>query len=370
MSVTLQQVNDEKVAQSRQTLSRALLDWYDTHARTLPWRAAAGQSQNPYFVWLSEIMLQQTTVATVGRYFIAFTRKWPTIEALAGAQLDDVLREWAGLGYYARARNLHACAKAVVADHSGTFPDREDALLRLPGIGPYTAAAIAAIAFSRKAAAVDGNVERVISRAYAITDPLPGSKPQIKSHTLALVPDDRSGDFAQALMDLGATVCSPKKPNCLMCPWMNSCKARQTDIADTLPAKAPKKQRPTRHANVFWAERRDGAVLMRRRAEKGLLGGMLEFPSTGWDTGKAGDTAPPYISDWTASDKRAEHTFTHFHLVLDVLHTDEAFETWPDYHGDWRWVAREDLATEALPTAMKKVAVTMLGADALKKQKD
>ncbi|MGB7204330.1 MAG: A/G-specific adenine glycosylase [Anderseniella sp.] len=352
-------------------MSRAsrLLDWYDQHARSLPWRAKPGVCADPYKVWLSEIMLQQTTVATVGKYFLTFTYRWPTVEALAAAHLDDVLREWAGLGYYARARNLHACAKAVVDDFDGRFPDTEAGLLALPGIGPYTAAAIAAIAFNQPAAAVDGNVERVISRMYAITDPLPGSKPQIRSHTNDLVPIDRPGDFAQALMDLGATLCTPRKPDCLICPWGDECKARSLGIAETLPLKVRARERPIRQAKVFWVERADGALLMRRRQEKGLLGGMLEFPSTGWDSKEAFQQMPPYNATWRETGKRIEHTFTHFHLLLDVLETNARFDDHPKSDSDWRWIARDQLAREALPTAMKKVVAAMLGPQALTRKR-
>ena len=368
MSVMLQEVNDDNMASKSKLLPLHLLDWYDAHARTLPWRAKPGEAADPYRVWMSEIMLQQTTVATVGKYFMAFTTRWPTVADLAQAELDDVLREWAGLGYYARARNLHACARAVVEDHDAGFPDTEQDLLSLPGVGPYTAAAIAAIAFDRPAAAVDGNVERVVSRLHAIETPLPGAKPEIKARTLELVPADRPGDFAQALMDLGATICTPKNPNCLICPWMSACRARDLGIAEALPVKAPKKQRPVRTARIFWAERADGAVLMRRREEKGLLGGMLEFPSSGWATGKdTTDLAPPYVSGWETTKKQIEHTFTHFHLVLDLHHTDEVFDEPPAQDGDWRWVARHELVAEALPTAMKKVAAAMLGPDVFKK---
>ncbi len=364
MSVMLQEVNDDNMASENRQLSAQLLDWYDGHARTLPWRAKPGEAVDPYRVWMSEIMLQQTTVATVGGYFATFTTRWPTVADLAQAELDDVLREWAGLGYYARARNLHACAKAVVANHSGRFPDTEEDLLSLPGVGPYTAAAIAAIAFGQRAAAVDGNVERVLSRLRAIKTPLPGAKPEIREHTLNLVPAGRPGDFAQALMDLGATICTPKRPNCLICPWMSACSARDLGIAETLPVKAPKKRRPVRSARIFWAERSDGAILMRRREEKGLLGGMLEFPSSGWATGNNnGEIAPPYVSGWTSTNLSVEHTFTHFDLVLDLHHTDEVFDDLPAQEGDWRWVARHELATEALPTAMKKVAIAVLGSE-------
>jgi A/G-specific adenine glycosylase len=361
MSVTLPQVNDEN-------LSHGLLHWYDRHRRTLPWRALPGERSDPYRVWLSEIMLQQTTVATVGRYFVAFTRRWPQVEDLAAADLDDVLREWAGLGYYARARNLHACAKMVANELGGRFPETEEGLQSLPGVGPYTAAAIAAIAFNRPAAAVDGNVERVMSRLRAIEEPLPASKPSIRAATLDLVPDDRPGDFAQALMDLGATICTPKSPNCLICPWLDACTARKLGIEAELPRKAPKKDRPVRRARIYWAEDTAGRVLMRRRAEKGLLGGMLEFPSSPWVEASASDDAhAPFDSGWHNGAGRVEHTFTHFHLLLDVHLTDEVFEAGPDTQHDWRWVAHRDLAGEALPTVMKKVAVAVLGTDALRK---
>ena len=369
MSVMLQEVDNDNMASENKRLADHLLNWYDAHARSLPWRAKRHETSDPYRVWLSEIMLQQTTVATVGRYFIAFTTRWPTVADLAQARLDDVLREWAGLGYYARARNLHACARAVVADHGGRFPDTEESLLKLPGIGPYTAAAIAAIAFGRTAAAVDGNVERVISRLHAIETPFPGGKPKIRSSTLELVPKHRPGDFAQALMDLGATICTPKKPNCLICPWMKVCRARGLGIAETLPVKAPKKQRPTRTASIFWAERPDGAVLMRRREETGLLGGMLEFPSSGWATGEQNTVLePPYLSDWASTGQHVEHTFTHFHLLLRLQRTDQVFDELPASDGDWRWVARHEMASEALPTVMKKIAVAMLGSDLFKEK--
>jgi A/G-specific adenine glycosylase len=362
MSVTLQQVNPA-------TLSARLLEWYDRHRRVLPWRAVAGEIPDPYRVWLSEIMLQQTTVATVGRYFQAFTQRWPKVEDLAAADLDDVLREWAGLGYYARARNLHACAKTVADELGGRFPETEQGLQQLPGIGPYTAAAIAAIAFNRPAAAVDGNVERVISRLRAITEPLPASKPAIKAATLELVPPDRPGDFAQALMDLGATVCSPKTANCLICPWVEACAARSAGMEAELPRKAPKKDRPVRRARIYWAQDLSGRVLMRRREDKGLLGGMLEFPSSPWHEAGAGDDAhAPFASAWHNGAGRVEHTFTHFHLLLDVYESDEVFDAVPGGAHDWRWVACEDLAREALPTVMKKVAVSVLGADALRRK--
>jgi len=253
----------------------ALLAWYDRSARSLPWRAPPGAVADPYRVWLSEIMLQQTTVATVRGYYDRFLARWPSVEALAAAPLDEVLKAWAGLGYYARARNLHACARRVAGEMGGRFPATLESLGALPGIGPYTAAAIAAIAFDRPHAAVDGNVERVMSRLNAITEPLPAAKPALAAAAQALVPDRRPGDFAQAMMDLGATVCTPRNPRCGDCPWTDRCFARREGIAETLPRRMARKAVLTRYGAAFWIERSDGAVLLRRRPEKGLLGGMM-----------------------------------------------------------------------------------------------
>jgi A/G-specific adenine glycosylase len=333
-----------------------LLAWYGSHARELPWRAKPGVVVDPYRVWLSEIMLQQTTVAAVRDYFLKFTSKWPAVENLAAASLDDVLRAWAGLGYYARARNLHACAKVVAGEHGGRFPDSESELLKLPGIGPYTAGAIAAIAFDRQAAAVDGNVERVISRLYAIEQPLPDSKSEIRSRTIALVPETRAGDFAQALMDLGATICTPKRLNCLICPWTDDCEGRKRGIADELPRKAAKKPVPVRKGIAFWIEREDGAILLRRRPEKGLLGGMMEVPSTEWLTERPGEPATPFDAEWRKAG-RVEHTFTHFHLELDVWHARLPESATPSIDGTW--VAPDVLHEEALPTVMRKIVRAM-----------
>src|SRR5690242_14567761 len=267
------------------THATRLLDWYDRHRRTLPWRAPAGKRSAPYLVWLSEIMLQQTTVATVGDYFHRFVKRWPTVEALAGAPIDEVLSAWAGLGYYARARNLHACARAVTEQHGGVFPSDEEALLALPGIGPYTAAAIRAIAFDEPASAVDGNVERVITRLFAIETPLHDAKAEINLRAATLVPQRRAGDYAQAMMDLGATVCTPRSPRCVICPLMAGCISRKRGIAEELPRRAPKAERPTRRGLAFVLTRKDGAVLLRKRPTKGLLGGMDEVPSSDWREG-------------------------------------------------------------------------------------
>ncbi|MGE0213544.1 MAG: A/G-specific adenine glycosylase, partial [Parvibaculaceae bacterium] len=299
-------------------LAGTLLAWYDRHRRVLPWRSAPGEAADPYRVWLSEIMLQQTTVAAVGRYFRDFTLRWPTVEALAAAPLDQVLAAWAGLGYYARARNLHACAKVVAGTHQGRFPSTSAALRTLPGIGAYTAGAIAAIAFGERAAAADANAERVIARLFAIDTPMPKAKAEITALLEPLVPEDRPGDFAQALMDLGATVCTPRKPQCLICPWTEECEGRRLGIAEALPRKAEKKARPTRRGVAFWIERRDGVVLLRRRPERGLLGGMLEVPSTAWAGKLPADPSgeAPVAARWRKLPGTVEHTFTHFHLVL------------------------------------------------------
>jgi A/G-specific adenine glycosylase len=344
-------------------LPARLLAWYDAHGRDLPWRVKGGAAADPYHVWLSEVMLQQTTVATVAAYFTKFRRAWPTVTALAAAPLDDVLRAWAGLGYYARARNLHACARVIAGEHGGRFPETEAALRRLPGIGPYTAGAIAAIAFGQPHAAVDGNVERVLSRLYAIDQPLPDSKPAIRRRAEALVPAQRAGDFAQALMDLGATLCTPKSPDCPVCPWRHACAARKQGRQSELPRRRPKKAIPTRHGTAFWVERQDGAVLLRRRPEKGLLGGMMEVPSTAWT--ESGPAAPeaeaPLAARWTALPAMVEHTFTHFHLKLSVLRAETVSDGELQHDGDYRWVAPAALVGEALPTVMRKVVALVRG---------
>jgi A/G-specific adenine glycosylase len=340
-------------------VSAKLLAWYDAHARDLPWRAKRGVLPDPYHVWLSEVMLQQTTVAAVKDYYIKFLSRWPKVSDLAKASQEDVLRAWAGLGYYARARNLHACAIKVVDEWSGKFPDTEEALRTLPGIGPYTAAAIAAIAFDRPHAAVDGNVERVITRLYAIETPLPAAKPLIKKRAQALLPGKRAGDFAQALMDLGATICTPRTANCGICPWTDDCEGSNRGIAESLPRKAPKTKIPTRRGIAFWVERDDGHVLLRQRPQKGLLGGMMEIPSTPWEAKLPRDTAPPVKAHWIKLRAPVEHTFTHFHLQLNVWKTATAETSLPD-GGGYRWVHKDELAHEALPSLMRKVAAVAL----------
>ena len=342
-------------------LTGALLGWYDRHRRVLPWRAPAGRRADPYHVWLSEIMLQQTTVATVKSYFDHFVARWPRVEDLAAADLDAVLHAWQGLGYYARARNLHKCAKAVAGDHGGRFPDTEAGLLSLPGVGPYTAAAIAAIAFDIPASPVDGNIERVTARLRRITDPLPGGKKAIQAAARDLTPSKRPGDFAQAMMDLGAMVCTPRAPKCGLCPWHDPCAARAAGDAADLPARAPKKAKPTRHGIVFWIVDGQGRVLLRRRAERGLLGGMMEVPSTDWrddpwGMGEAAGQAPLAAAVWAEAGE-VRHTFTHFHLRLTVMHGTVAGGD----IADGVWVHPRDFGAQALPTLMKKVAKAVLG---------
>lgn len=332
-------------------LTQKLLAWYDIHARELPWRAKKGVNPDPYRVWLSEIMLQQTTVAAVKNYFLKFTTLWPTVHDLANAPLDDVLRAWAGLGYYARARNLHACARLVSLKYSNKFPGDYASLLALPGVGPYTAAAISAIAYDQPYAAVDGNVDRVITRVYGLETPLPLSKSDIKVRAQNLVPVQRAGDFAQAMMDLGATICAPRKANCSQCPWNSSCIAKLRERPEDLPFKRPKKKLSTRYGIVFWVERQDGAVLVRTRAAKGLLGGMTEFPSTEWSEDPENGGEPPFRADWHVLPGIVRHTFTHFHLELTVRQAQLEKAPNPSF----RFVAKRDLHTEALPSLMRKV---------------
>jgi A/G-specific adenine glycosylase len=341
------------------THASRLLAWYDRHRRTLPWRAPSGERTPPYLVWLSEIMLQQTTVATVGDYYRRFTERWPTVEALAAAPLDEVLSAWAGLGYYARARNLHACAQAVAGQHGGRFPEDEAGLRALPGIGPYTAAAIRAIAFDHKASAVDGNVERVIARLFAIETPLPDAKIEITAHAAELVPNERAGDYAQAMMDLGATVCTPRKPLCVICPLSRSCRALKLGIAETLPRRSPKAEKPTRRGLAFVLARKDGAILLRKRPTKGLLGGMDEVPSSPWREGKlvAADALAdaPVPARWTILDGLVRHTFTHFHLELAVARATATTDRLAKLLPGSAWCTLDLLDQRALPTVMRKV---------------
>jgi A/G-specific adenine glycosylase len=342
-------------------IAPALLNWYDRHRRRLPWRALPGEAADPYRVWLSEIMLQQTTVAAVAPYFDRFLERWPTVEALAAAPLDHVLQLWAGLGYYARARNLHKCAVAVATEHGGRFPDSEDGLLRLPGIGAYTAAAIGAIAFDRSTNVVDGNIERVMARLHAEETPLPQAKPILKALAARHVPRKRAGDYAQALMDLGATICTPRKPKCVLCPLLQHCRARELGIQDELPRRSAKAEKPTRYGLAFVLQRSDGAILLRRRAEKGLLGGMMEVPSSDWLTGRRSDRelmqAAPAAAGWSELPGLVRHTFTHFHLELRVV---AASVRAVPRSIDGNFVALDALGGEALPSVMRKIVAHAL----------
>lgn len=341
-----------------------LLAWYDRHRRQLPWRALPGERSDPYRVWLSEIMLQQTTVKAVGPYFERFTARWPSVAALGSASLDDVLRMWAGLGYYSRARNLHACAVAVLRDHGGAFPDTEAGLRTLPGIGPYTAAAIAAIAFDRQTMPVDGNIERVVSRLFVVEDPLPKSKPQIQALATTLLWHSRAGDSAQALMDLGATICTPKKPACALCPLNDNCAARLRGDQETFPRKAPKKNGALRRGAAFVVTRGE-ELLVRTRVEKGLLGGMTEVPTSEWlaahDDGAALKQAPALkaASRWYRKTGVVTHVFTHFPLEL-VVYTASVPARSRAPEG-MRWVPVATLKDEALPNVMRKVIAHGLG---------
>ncbi len=352
-------------------ISRLVLDWYDANARVLPWRMPPGSRSrpDPYRIWLSEIMLQQTTVAAVIPYFTAFTQRWPRVEDLAGAPLEDVLSAWAGLGYYARARNLHACAGTVRDTCGGQFPDAEDALRALPGIGAYTAAAIAAIAFGARAVVVDGNVERVMARLHGVATPLPDAKPELKRLAAGLTPAHRCGDYVQGLMDLGATICTPRSPDCTRCPLSGACVALAKGIAATLPAKRPKAEKPTRTGLVFWITRPCGAVLVRTRPPKGLLAKMPEFPSAGWATKDTPapdlDRDAPCPGPWTLRSGEVRHTFTHFHLRLQIAETRIAADRAEDlaHRLDGRWMDPDALAALGLPTVMRKVADVMTAGD-------
>ncbi|WP_417724646.1 A/G-specific adenine glycosylase [Salipiger sp.] len=331
-----------------------LLDWYDRHARTLPWRVApaarrAGVRPDPYRVWLSEIMLQQTTVPAVKPYFEAFTTRWPDVAALAAAEDGDVMAAWAGLGYYARARNLLKCARVVATEHGGRFPETFEGLRTLPGVGPYTAGAIAAIAHDLPAVVVDGNVERVMARLFDEHTPLPQAKPRLTELAAALTPAHRPGDYAQGVMDLGATICTPRNPACGLCPWRRACAAWEAGTAAELPKKSPKKRKPTRLGIAYLARRVDGAWLLERRPDKGLLGGMLGWPGSDW--GDAPEDAPPIRAEWKTLPGEARHTFTHFHLRLTVRTALVPMDRAP-LRGDF--VEAEVFSPGDLPTVMRK----------------
>ena len=344
------------IAHKTSTANR-LLDWYDRHHRDLPWRvspamAKRGVQADPYHIWLSEVMLQQTTVQAVKPYFHKFLGLWPAVTDLADAPVDAVMSAWAGLGYYARARNLKKCAEAVARDHGGVFPSTEAGLKALPGIGDYTAAAVAAIAFNAQAAVVDGNVERVVSRLFAISMPLPAAKVPIKAEVVRLTPADRPGDFAQAMMDLGSTICTPKRPACALCPINDDCLAFRDHDPEQFPVKLAKKAKPVRLGAAFVAVAEDGSIFLKRRIDSGLLGGMTEIPTTDWTSridGETAATAAPFAGDWRPQGV-ISHVFTHFELRLSIFRADVRKTA----RNDGWWQAIDKLEGEALPTVMKK----------------
>ena len=346
------------ISQGSSDIAPRLLEWYDTNARRMPWRVpphdhSSGVRADPYHVWLSEVMLQQTQVATVHSYFLKFVERWPTVEHLANEHEDEILKQWAGLGYYSRARNLKKCADAIVGNHGGVFPETRDALRELPGIGDYTAAAIAAIAFDEAVPVLDGNIERVMARLFRIATPFPEAKPYTREHLAAVLDDSRPGEFAQAMMDLGATVCTPKKPNCVTCPLNGVCQAHAKGDMEDFPHKAPKRIKPTRKGAAFVLQREDKAIFLRKRGDTGLLAGMSEVPTTNWNSrqdGGIGAGAAPLKADWKRKG-HVRHTFTHFHLELEVWfgQVTEAGNL------DGWWSKPDDLPGEALPTVFRKV---------------
>ena len=333
---------------SGRNVAARLLAWYDAHARRLPWRARPGETADPYAVWLSEIMLQQTTVAAAAPYFTRFLARWPTVQALAGSEEAEVMAAWAGLGYYARARNLIACAK-VVTEAGGRFPDDEAGLRALPGIGRYTAAAVAAIAFGRRAVVVDANVERVVARLFALETPLPQAWPEIARRTDTITPEVRAGDFAQAMMDLGATICTPRTPACPICPVAEGCAGRATGAPESFPRKAPKAAKPVRRATFFWIEA-EGQVLLVRRPPKGLLGGMRALPTGPWTQEDPGEADAPVAADWVHAGS-GRHVFTHFALDYRVVSAHL-----PARLAEGEWWSIDALDTAGLPTLFANAA--------------
>ena len=331
-----------------------LLGWYDKHRRDIPWRAKPGEKPNPYHVWLSEIMCQQTTVQAVKAYYLKFLDLWPTVHDLANADQEDVMAAWAGLGYYARARNLHKCAKIVANDLNGTFPDNQEDLKKLPGIGDYTAAAIAAIAFNKPATVVDGNVERVIARFFAVQDPLPNSKTQLKelAHHFFNDFEDRPGDLAQSFMDLGAGICIPKAPRCGLCPLHSSCEGYEQDIAAELPRKIKKADRPKKFGNLYWIKNSNGQILLDKRPEKGLLGGMLGLPTTEWLKEDTKLEHPEVFTGIEQQNMSVHHTFTHFDLELRLFEASAEQEI-ANQNQQFFWESPQ-IVGEKLPTVFKK----------------
>jgi A/G-specific adenine glycosylase len=331
------------------SIADQLLAWYDNHARQLPWRSRPGEpSPSPYRVWLSEVMLQQTTTAAVAPYYARFVERWPTVNDLAAADEAEVMAAWAGLGYYSRARNLISAARAI-ADR-GTFPDTEAALRLLPGVGAYIAAAVAAIAFGRRAVVVDANVERVVTRLFAISEPLPQARKAIRESTDRITPAARAGDFAQAMMDLGATVCTPRQPRCLLCPLAGSCRARNSGEPELFPAKPARKAKPLRVGHAFWVERASSVWLV-RRAGKGMLGGMRALPDDGWSARADGTGMAPFEASWRGVGS-VRHSFTHFDLELRVLRAAPSVQP----RGEGEWWPLSLLSEAGLPTLFAKAA--------------
>lgn len=348
----------QQLHQKTGDIAALLLAYYDIHARDLPWRKRSGQGlPDPYHVWLSEIMLQQTTVAAVGPYFHRFTQRWPDFAALAAAEDADIMAAWAGLGYYARARNLVKCARAVAADHDGKLPTTEAELLKLSGIGPYTAAAIAAIAFGRRAVVVDANIERVVSRLFAIDTPLPAGKAHIRAATDAITPDAAVGDFAQAMMDLGAGICSVRNPSCMICPLFAHCAAGQAGSAEAYPVKPSKKAKPHRTGTAYWIQQANAVWLVTRGA-KGMLGGMRALPDDGWSAQQDGDGVPPFDADWQILPQAVAHVFTHFTLSLNIAVTASVSAEIELGEGDY-WLLKT-LDKAGLPTLFLKAANTVM----------
>lgn len=333
-----------------------LLRWYDAHRRVLPWRALPGKKADPYHVWLSEVMLQQTTVPAVIPYFLKFTQKWPKVKDLASAPADEVMENWAGLGYYARARNLHKCAITIANDYKGKFPGTQEDLIELPGIGDYTSHAIAAIAFNQPANVVDGNVERVMARIFAVTEPVPDSKPLLKSlaGVMAETETDRPGDYAQALMDLGATICTPSSPKCRMCPVSKQCEGRNLGIQDSLPARKAKALKPQKHGYIYWVTDSLGRVLFERRPEKGMLASTVGLPTSQWlEKGQKLSHLSFLPKPKPRKSVAVRHSFTHFDLDLSGAEV-----SWPDHHPatmeGYFWVEHEKIETLGIPTVFKK----------------
>ncbi len=338
---------------------KSLLAWYDKNRRTLPWRAEPGVSAEPYHVWLSEIMLQQTVVAAVIPYFTKFVDKWPSVKHLARAPQEEVMKEWAGLGYYARARNLHKCAQVVADEHKGRFPDTRENLMGLPGVGDYTSAAITAIAFDRPATVIDGNVDRVVARYFAVEEAFPAGKKDVR-HYAAILSEgraDRPGDFAQAMMDLGATVCIPKAARCGLCPVAKGCRGRKAGIQSDLPAKAAKKAKPQKHGYVYWITDSKGRVLLERRDERGMMGGMMALPVSEWVAARGAKAHDPMLADVSVIEElrgmKVLHSFTHFDLTLQGCRVGSVRAA--DFKGPrYKWVAPEEVAAAGLPSLFAK----------------